>query len=34
MAVLRYIISLSKEVRTKDKGSWEARKVVEEGEGM
>lgn len=34
MTVLRYIISLSKEVRTKDKGSWEAKKVVEEGEGM
>jgi hypothetical protein len=32
MTVLRYIISLSKEVRTKDK-DWEARKVVEEGEG-
>jgi len=34
MTVLRYNISLSKEVRTKVKGSWEARKVVEEGEGM
>jgi hypothetical protein len=33
MTILRYIISLSKEVRTKDKGSWEAGNVVEKGEG-